>query len=440
MKKTKKDVETKQSLNVQLSRRSFISKTALVAGAISIVPRHVLGRGFTAPSDRVNLGYIGLGKQSITLSNAFIANTDEAQIVAGSDVWTTKNEWFKAHVSQLYADKRKQQNYKGLTTTGNYLELFERDDIDAVVIATPDHWHAIQAIGAMESGKHVYCEKPMTLMVQEGIDVVKTVKKTGKVFQTGSMQRSWTSFQKATEMVRNGHLGDIKKVLVNVGDPAIPFNMASEPVPSEVNWNQWCGPAPLLPYNERLSPSTSAAFFPDWRLFSETGGGILTDWGAHMFDIAQWGLGMDRTGPVKFIPPTDKKAVRGMQMFYENGVEMVHEDFGRGWGVRFMGSKGNLDISRSYLETDPPSILESQVTPEDDLKSRGNHYQNWIDAIKKGTPLIADVEIGHRSASVGNICNIAYQLGRTLEWNPEKEKFVGDSEANKMKSRKNRKY
>ncbi|WKX75475.1 Gfo/Idh/MocA family oxidoreductase [Zobellia laminariae] len=254
------------------------------------------------------------------------------------------------------------------------------------------------------------------------------------------MQRSWTSFQKATEMVRNGHLGDIKKVLVNVGDPAIPFNMVSEPVPSEVNWNQWCGPAPLLPYNERLSPSTSAAFFPDWRLFSETGGGILTDWGAHMFDIAQWGLGMDRTGPVKFIPPTDKKAVRGMQMFYENGVEMVHEDFGRGWGVRFMGSKGNLDISRSYLETDPPSILESQVTPEDDLKSRGNHYQNWIDAIKKDTSLIADVEIGHRSASVGNICNIAYQLGRTLEWNPEKEKFVGDSEANKMKSRKNRKH
>ncbi|WKX75474.1 Gfo/Idh/MocA family protein [Zobellia laminariae] len=187
MKKTKKDVETKQSLSGQLSRRLFISKTALVAGAISIVPRHVLGRGFTAPSDRVNLGYIGLGKQSITLSNAFIANTDEAQIVAGSDVWTTKNEWFKAHVSKLYADKRKQQNYKGLTTTGNYLELFERDDIDAVVIATPDHWHAIQAIGAMESGKHVYCEKPMTLMVQEGIDVVKTVKKTGKVFQTGKV-------------------------------------------------------------------------------------------------------------------------------------------------------------------------------------------------------------------------------------------------------------
>ncbi|CAM3497678.1 Gfo/Idh/MocA family protein [Zobellia roscoffensis] len=440
MKKTKSNIEAKQSLKASLSRRSFMSKTVLAAGAISIVPRHVLGKGFVAPSDKVNLGYIGLGKQSITLSNAFLANTDEAQIVAGSDVWTTKNEWFKAHVNKLYADKRNQKEYNGLTVTGNYLEVLDRDDIDAVIVATPDHWHAIQAIGAMEAGKHVYCEKPLTLKIQEGIDMVKTVKKTGKVLQTGSMQRSWATFQKATEMVRNGHLGDIKKVLVNVGDPAIPFNMKSEPIPSQVDWNQWCGPAPMLPYNERLSPSESAAFFPDWRLFSETGGGILTDWGAHMFDIAQWGLGMDRSGPVKFVPPTDKNAVRGMQMFYENGIEMVHEDFGRGWGVRFIGTKGNLDISRSYLETDPASILKSQVTDKEGLKSRGNHYQNWIDAIKNDTPLISDVEIGHRSATVGNICNIGYQLGRTLEWDPKKEKFIGDSEANKMKSRKSRKY
>ncbi|MDO6516995.1 Gfo/Idh/MocA family protein [Zobellia uliginosa] len=440
MKPDRNNSKSNSRPKVQLSRRAFISKTALIASAISIVPRHVLGRGFVPPSDKVNLGYIGLGKQSITLSNAFMVHTDQAQIVAGSDVWTTKNNWFKAHVSSLYAEKRNQGNYKGITTTGNYLEILERDDIDAVIVATPDHWHAIQAIGAMKAGKHVYCEKPLTLKIQEGIDMVETVKKTGKVLQTGSMQRSWATFQKATEIVQNGHLGEIKKVLVNVGDPAVPFNMPSEPVPAEVDWNQWCGPAPLLPYNQRLSPPESKAFFPDWRLFNETGGGILTDWGAHMFDIAQWGLGMDRSGPVKFVPPADKNAVRGMRMFYENGIEMIHEDFGRGWGVRFIGSKGNLDISRSYLETDPPSILKSQTSKKEDMKSRGNHYQNWIDAIKNETPLIADVEIGHRSATVGNICNIAYQLGRTLEWDPSKEKFIGDKEANKMKSRKNRKY
>ncbi len=429
-----------RSSDKQLSRRKFISNTALAVGAFSIIPRHVLGRGFVAPSDRINLGFIGLGKQTTGLTRSFLEHTKDAQILMGSDVWTTKNEWFQGYVEQMYADKRQQTGYRGVTTSGNYKEILDRKDIDAVIIATPDHWHTIQAIDALKAGKHVYCEKPLTHRIQEGIDLVKTVKKTGKVLQTGSMQRSWATFKKATELVQKGYLGEIKKVLVNVGDPAIPFNMATEPTPKEVDWNAWCGPAPLLPYNERLSPSTSEGFYPDWRLFDETGGGILTDWGAHMFDIAQWGLGMDRSGPVKFVPPSDPTAVRGMKMYYENGIEMVHEDFGRKWGVRFMGSEGNLDISRNYLETDPPSILTAETDQNEDLESRGNHYQNWLNAIKNKQELICDVEIGHRSASVGNLCNIAYQLGRTLDWNPVKEKFVGDKEADKMKKRKNRKY
>ncbi|MBM1107726.1 Gfo/Idh/MocA family oxidoreductase [Aurantibacter crassamenti] len=425
----------------ELSRRKFIKRTALTAGAITIVPRFVLGKGFVAPSDKINLGFIGLGKQTSGLARAFTENTN-AQIVAGSDVWSTKNEWFKGHVEKIYADKRKQSGYNGVSTTGDYKALLARPDIDAVIIATPDHWHAIQAIAAMKSGKDVYCEKPMTLTIKEGIDMVSTTKKTGAVLQVGSMQRSWQKFQKAIELVSKGYIGEVSKVLVNVGDPAIPFNMETEPTPKEVDWNTWCGPAPLLPYNNRLSPPTSDGFFPDWRKFNETGGGILTDWGAHMFDIAQWALGMDRSGPVRFEPPTDKNAVRGMKMIYENGIEMIHEDFGRGWGVRFIGSEGNLDISRSYLETDPPTILTAELEASKTIldESRGNHYQNWIDAIKNRSQPICDVEIGHRSASVGNICNIAYQLGRPLDWNPEIEKFIGDKEANKMKKRKYRKF
>ncbi len=422
-------------------RRKFIKRTGLAVGAITILPRHVLGRGFVAPNDKINLGFIGLGKQSSGLARAFTENTN-AQIVAGSDVWTTKNEWFKNHVEKVYADKRKRSGYKGVSTTSDYQALLARPDVDAVIVATPDHWHAIQAIAAMKSGKDVYCEKPMTLTIKEGQDMVKTTKSTGAVLQVGSMQRSWQKFQKAVDLVSKGYIGEVTKVLVNVGDPAIPFNMPSEEIPKEVDWNAWCGPAPLLPYNYRLSPPTSEEFFPDWRKFKETGGGILTDWGAHMFDIAQWGLGMDRSGPVRFEPPKDRNAVRGMRMVYENGIEMIHEDFGRGWGVRFIGREGTLDVSRQYLETNPASILTAELEASNTTldESRGNHYQNWIDAIKNRSQPICDVEIGHRSASIGNICNIAYELGRPLDWNPEKEKFVGDKEANKMKKRKYRKF
>ncbi|MBD1262521.1 Gfo/Idh/MocA family oxidoreductase [Maribacter polysiphoniae] len=425
-----------------LSRRKFLTNTALTVGAISIVPRHVLGRGFIAPNDKINLGFIGLGKQTNGLAKQFVTNTS-AQIVAGCDVWTTKTAAFQKHVGELYSVERKRNDYKGITSYADYNELLSRKDIDAVVIATPDHWHAIQAMDAMHAGKDVYCEKPLTHRITEGMELVQTTKKTGKILQTGSMQRSWDDFRRACELVRNGYLGKITKILVNVGDPAVPYNMKEEPIPEELDWNGWCGPAPLLPYNHRLAPSRNDVdFWPDFRLFREVGGGILCDWGAHMFDIAQWALGMDHSGPVRYIPPSDKSLVRGLRMFYANGVEMVHEDFGRGWGVRFIGSEGTMDISRSYFETNPEHI-KTAMPKDSDIRlynSNGNHYQDWLDAIKNRTQPICDVETGHRSASICNIANIAYQLGRTLEWDPENEQFKGDVEANALRSRVNREY
>lgn len=442
MQKSNSSSKKSQKSNHQISRRKFISRTTLAAGALSIVPRHVLGRGFVAPSDKINLGFIGLGKQTTGLARVFLENTKDAQIVAGSDVWTTKNDWFKGYVEQMYAEKRQQTGYKGVRTTGYYKEILDRKDVDAVIIATPDHWHAIQAIDAMNAGKDIFCEKPMTQRIKEGIDMVETARSTERIVQVGSMQRSWEKFRRACELVRNGYVGEISKVLVNVGDPAIPFNMEPEPMPKEVDWNAWCGPAPLLPYNHRLSPPTSDPFFPDWRKFEETGGGILTDWGAHMFDIAQWALGMDHTGPVRYIPPKDKSAVRGMRMFYENGIEMVHEDFEKGWGVRFIGSEGTLDVSRSYLETNPGTILTAEPKDSDTrlYNSNDNHYQDWLDAIKNRTQPICDVETGHRSATIGNICNIGYDLGRTLEWDPVEQHFKGDAEANALMNRVNREF
>ena len=430
-----------QEQNLQVvSRRKFLVNTSLAFGAIAIIPRHVMGKGFIAPSDRINLGVIGLGKQGNILSNKFLSNTG-VQIVAGSDVWDSKRDFFKKNVELLYAKHRNVESYKGVSTYLEYKELINRTDIDAVIVATPDHWHALQSIDAMKAGKDVFCEKPLTNTIADGRAIADTVKRTKSVFQTGSMQRSWAKFITAKDIVSSGKLGEIKKVLVNVGDPARPYDLPAEPLPDGIDWNRWCGPAPLLGYNDKIAPKIVKRY-PDWRDYKEIGGGILADWGAHMFDIVQWCLGMDHSGPVKFIPPSDPNAKRGLRMFYENGIETVHEDFGRGWGVRLIGSDGTMDVSRSYLETTPETILLSNVNVDKEgvIKAQGNHYQNWLDGIKTRTQPICDVEIGHRTASVCNVANIAYELGETLNWNPEKEKFKGNRQANKMRQRKHRKF
>ena len=416
------------------SRRRFITLAALAASAFTIVPRHVLGNGHVAPSDKINIGFIGLGRQSRGLASRFVRMTD-AQIVAGSDVWTTKMEWFREHVSSVYAEHRGATDFAGVATYLEFEELLDRADIDAVVIATPDHWHALQAVAAMRAGKDVFCEKPLTHTVGEGVRMVRVAEETGRIVQTGSMQRSQENFRRACELVRNGYIGGVRRVFVNVGDPARDYDLPAEPIPGAVDWDRWCGPAPLLAYNHRLAPSRNDVdFWPDWRLFTEVGGGILSDWGAHMFDIVQWGLGMDRSGPVEYVPPEDPGAVRGLRMTYANGIEMVHEDFGRGWAVRFMGTEGSIDISRKFFETTPAKLVDAELKPGDVrlYDTGGNHYQDWLDAIRRRTQPVCDVQTGHRSATVCNVANIAYRLNRPLRWNPESETFADDAEANAL--------
>ena len=431
--------KTKTPQEKTISRRKFIKSSSILLGGFSIVPRHVLGRGFTAPSDKINLGFIGLGKQGGILAKRFLSNTD-IQIVAGAEVWLPKQEWFKGVVEKSYAETRGVNVYRGVKTYTNYQELIARKDLDAVVIATPDHWHAIQSIDAMNAGKDVYCEKPMVNTIKEGRAMVKALKKNKSVLQVGSMQRSWSRFKKAKEIVESGKLGEIKKVIVSVGDPARPYDLPAEKLPQGIDWNLWCGPAPLLDYNKILAPKIVKGY-PRWRYYREVAGGVLSDWGTHMFDIVQWCLGMDHTGPVTYIPPQDPKAVRGLKMYYENGIEIVHEDFGRDWGVRFIGEAGAMDVSRKYLETNPSSILSAyKINMEALFEDNGNHYQDWIDAIKSRKQPICDVETGHRSASICNIANIAYELNETLYWNPRKEKFKGNRRANKMRKRKARKF
>jgi predicted dehydrogenase len=423
----------------QSNRRDFLKKTALTAGAITIIPRHVLGgHGFIAPSDKIIFGYIGVGMQVSTLLKSFI-KLPEVQVVAASDVDSKKLSRFKGWVEDYYSENPLKKKYTGCDTYSDYKELLARKDIDAVVVATPDHWHAVMSIDALTSGKDVYCEKPMAHTIEEGRAMVNATRLNNRVFQTGSMQRSWDDFRKACELVRNGYLGDISKVYVNVGGPGRLCDLPEKPEPDYLNWDAWVGPAVWRPYNPVLSPPIEDENWPMWRNYMAYGGGGLADWGAHMFDIAQWALGMDESGPLKIVPPKDPNANRGITFHYANGIEMVHEDFGRGNAVRFIGSEGTLDVSRSFLDSNPENLATATIGGSDKrLYFSDNHYKDFTTAIRERTKPICDVEVGHRSATICSLGNIGYQLGRTLEWNPVKEQFKNDGIANRLRSKKYR--
>ena len=413
-------------------RRKFITSASLAAAGFFIVPRHVIGRGYLAPSDKINLGFIGTGKQGRGLLWAMYK---KANIVAAAEVDNNKLNLFGSLVEKYYSEingQDKAGSFKGFTGYEDYRDMLQRKDIDGVVIATPDHWHAIQSIHASNARKHVYCEKPLAHSVEEGRAMVKAARKNKIVFQTGSMQRSWKHFRHACELVRNGYLGAIKEVIVNVGDSPWPCDLPAQPLRKGLNWESWIGPAPFHEFNAILSPPVEEDIFPRWRNYTEYGGGVIADWGAHMFDIAQWALGMDDSGPVKLIPPPGKSP-KGLQMHYANGVVIKHEDFGRGQGVRFIGELGRLDVTRSILDSDPVNISTAIIKDgEVRLYESNDHYDNWLNCIKTGDLPICDVEIGHRTSTVCAIANIAYATRRILSWNPDKEFFPDDAEANSM--------
>jgi len=418
-----------------MNRRDFIQKTTLSAASFFIVPRYVLGKGYTAPSDLLNFGFIGCGKQSGGLRGNFL-QSNQVQFVAAADVDTIKRNKWAAAANEFYAKKAGQQTYKSCEPMADFRQLLARKDIDAVVIAAPDHWHAVMAVKACEAGKDVYCEKPLSLTVAEGRAMVKAARKNQRVFQTGSMQRSWKEFQQAANLVQSGAIGQVKQVKVNVSGPPKPWDLATEPTPEGLDWDSWLGPNTIQrPYNNQLAPALEAKFWPKWRDYSEFGGGGMTDWGAHMFDIAQWGLGMDGSGPVALTPPTDGSA-KGLIYTYQNGVEMTHTPTEGKQFCHFIGTEGEVWVARGELKT-TPEVLKDQVFDETNRKVyfSNNHCLDFLQAIKSRKNPLCDVEIGHRTASVCNLGNIAYQLKRPLKWNPTTEKFTDDTEANALLTR-----
>jgi len=415
----------------KISRRNFVGSTAAGAAALTVIPAFSFAAN--AGTDKIRLGYIGTGIQSHGLLKN-LSKCPETVVMACCDVVSTKLDKFKGEAQALNDEKYKGEKHE-VTGYRNYRELLERKDIDAVVIATPDHWHAQIAVDAAKAGKDIYCEKPMALTVAEGRAMVNATRKYKRVFQTGNMQRSWRNFRHAAELVLNGYIGDIKEVNVCVGPPVKALDLPVVAAPDNIDWNMWVGPSLYREYSPVLAPPVEDTRFPSWRNYREFGGGMITDWGAHMFDIAQWALGMDESGPVEFNPPTEPAKI-GLQMKYKNGIVLNHVNWGESNAVQFVGTKGKIEVSRGFLRSDPAAIVAEEIKPtEKRLYKSDNHYQDWIDAIKKRTRPISDVEIGHRTSSLCDIANIAYELQRPLKWDPKKEIFIGDAAANMMLSR-----
>ncbi|MDR1746083.1 MAG: Gfo/Idh/MocA family oxidoreductase [Tannerella sp.] len=416
-----------------MNRRNFLKSGTLSVAAWTILPRNVLGgAGYTAPSDQFNLGVIGCGAQGRGLASEFARR---ANVIAASDVESIRLKKIQ-EIVEKETEKAKGKALKGFKLYADYKELLARKDIDAVIIATPDHWHAVMTIDACRAGKDVYVEKPMSHSIVEGRAMADAVKKYNRVLQVGNMQRSWRNFRHACELVRNGYIGDIKEIKVSVGPPPVKYNLPAQPVPPTLDWEHWIGPGPMNPFNDELIFMERGGF-PNWRDYKEYGGGMVADWGAHMFDIAQWAMGMDDSAPIEYFPPDTKNLVP-LTMRYANGTIMVHErnfrkaDYN---AVRFIGTDGVIDISRSFLDT-IPAKLQDQVIGDNEIKlyHSENHYADFLDAMKTRKQPISTVEIGHRTASVCHIVNLCYEFNRPLVWDPAKEKFFADAEANQRRS------
>jgi len=416
----------------QWSRRQFLTSAAAGAAGLAVIP-HLAGCTSKAGDGTIRLGFIGLGRQAMFLMNGFI-QIPGVTVLAGCDVYGIKRKRFEKRVTDFYTKAGKESS---VVTYENYQDILKRKDIDAVVIAVPDHSHAMIAIAACKAGKDIYLEKPMTFTIKEGQELVKAVRSNNIIFGLGSQQRSSAEFQHAVKLVQSGSLGAIISVNAYVGAPPKPYDLPEEPRPADLNWDLWLGPLPVtIHYNNQLNPPISLdppkdeEFWGGWRWYKEMGGGFTTDWGAHMFDIAQWGLGMDKNGPVEISPIGD--GTEFITWKYANGIVMTSEPFDekKTKGVKFWGEKGWIEVARGYFQASDPSWNLSQSATQDDgpYETRIPHQANFIEAVRLRKDPVVPVEVGHSSCIVCTLGNIACELKRTVKWDPATEKFVDDTD------------
>jgi predicted dehydrogenase len=408
-----------------ITRRELLRRTGRGAalGALGLPLLRGSARA-VAPSETIGLGIVGTGDLGRNHHLRIALGRPELRVVALCDV-------DRGHLEAA----RELEGGKAAVYT-DFRDLLDNRDVDAVLVATPDHWHALVTIAACQAGKDVYCEKPLSLTVAEGRAMVAAARRYGRIVQTGSQQRSDERFRWACELVRNGRIGELRHVVTVLGDgPVVDWEEPRDP-PADLDWDLWLGPAP----RERYSPGRCHYTF---RWFYDYSGGKPTDWGAHHNDIAQWAIGSELSGPVEVegravFPAagiSDTPVRFDARFRYASGVTLECTSDGEN-GVTFQGSEGRIFVSRSTIEADPPEVLD---TPPGAgplrLRESRDHHQDWIDCIKSRELPICDVAIGHRSATVCHLANLAFRLGRKLRWDPENERFVGDEEANRLLSR-----
>ncbi len=426
------------------TRRDFLktaASAALVAGVASptLISRSALADG-TRPgaNDRIGVAGIGVGRRGSEIF-ASAARNPKAQAICVADVWLPRAE----NIAKKHKCDAAYQDYR---------RVLDRNDVDAVLTATPEHWRGLVCINACLAGKHVYGEKPITLTISEGALMEKAARKNNVVFQTGSQQRSQRQNYVGCEFIRNGGLGEIKEVIAaNYESPWL-CDLPAQPIPDGLDWETWCGPTPVVPYNIDLFTPRAK---PGWLSFRPYSGGEMTGWGTHGFDQIQCALGTDLTMPTeiiveegaeKLIPPVYSQAEdakRGNELCskprlaykYANGIIVRLGNANRGGGI-FIGEKGKMEIFRGNLKSNPPEIAEELLKSE---RRDQDHVDNWLSCILTGERPISDIAIGRRSAAICHLLNIARYLGRSLKWDPEKEVFIGDDEANTYLSREPRK-
>ncbi len=375
------------------------------------------------------MGVIGTGLQGVSDMRSFLGK-DEVQVLAVCDVDKAHRDRAKQIVDQTYGNN-------DCASYNDFREVTRRNDIDAVVISTPDHWHVLPAIDAAEHGQDLYVEKPLTLTIKEGRVLSDVVRRYGRVLQTGSQQRSDRNFRFVCELVRNGRLGKLHTVRVSIpgNNRTTGPTWTPQPVPDGFDYDFWLGPAPWQPYHEQRCHY-------QFRFILDYSGGQVTNWGAHYLDIAQWALGMDDSGPVEITGhgefPTSGLFTTATKVdfrcTYADGVELTCMTGGQ--GLRFEGSDGWVFVNRQILEAEPASLLQERIDPDEvHLYESQDHKQNFLDCIRMRKKPVADVEIGHRSATICNLGNIAMLRNGTLKWDPEREEFNDDDAANRMRSR-----
>lgn len=415
-----------------LNRREILKASALgaasvaAAGLSDFIPATVsAAESKASANDRIIIGFIGCGNRAKQLMDQV---PPPGHIVAVSDCYLKR------------ANDAVQEKGTKWKVYHDYREMLDKEKLDAVVVATPDHARALIGIRACMAGKDVYAEKPLTAYIAEGRALVNAARKFKRVFQVGSQQRTMERNRVACEFIRNGGLGKLSYVQgLAYGGPKRYTGLPEEPIPETDNWDVWCGPTELRPFNKQLQFA-----WMQWRDYS---GGDMTNWGAHGVDQIQWALGMSHSGPVELWPVTEGTNGK-VSMRYANGVEVRMElarPRGPEGGGIFVGEHGKIEINRNKFTTNPPDLIPNAPPPAsaEELKDKGwtaqSHLKNWLDCIKTREKPNADVEIGHRSISVCHLLNITRELGRKLRWDPEKEQFIDDPEANTYFSRPRRK-